>query len=224
MFIEDEVSANGSMNMARKERECRYVNCENRKGHDQRNCPSKKADGEAGGQKVSTVSPVVKRKSVKSADVKDSAAKRPCAAQTWDPDVSNHVAAAASNSTALSEDEPRIYMTLLPGETWEGLRVQMDRHISNTAMYKAMLDEKSSVKKATEEAIRKGVQIEGGTSTRIPFTDDEEKEIRRCRLEYGRQWLDNIRLANRTRAQLINKASAMSRRDTESQQGYVGTP
>ncbi|TPX41309.1 hypothetical protein SeMB42_g05625 [Synchytrium endobioticum] len=50
--------------------------------------------------------------------------------------------AAASNFTALSEDEPRIYMTLLPGETWEGLRVQMDRHISNTAMYKAMLDEK----------------------------------------------------------------------------------
>ncbi|TPX41039.1 hypothetical protein SeLEV6574_g06285 [Synchytrium endobioticum] len=70
-----------------------------------------------------------------------------------------------------------------------------------------------------EEAIRKGVRIEGGTSKRIPFTDDEEKEIRRCRLEYGRQWLDNIRLANR--AQLIRKASAMSRRDTESQEGNI---
>ncbi|TPX33787.1 hypothetical protein SeMB42_g07435 [Synchytrium endobioticum] len=100
------------MNMARKERECRYVNCENRKGHDQRNCPSKKADGEAEGQKASTVSPVVKRKSVKSADVKDSAAKRPCAAQTWDPDVSNHVAAAALSIDVLtSNSAPEICNT-----------------------------------------------------------------------------------------------------------------
>ncbi|TPX42913.1 hypothetical protein SeLEV6574_g05337 [Synchytrium endobioticum] len=187
MFIEDEVSANRSINMARKERECRYVYCESRKGPDQRNCPSKKADGEAAGQKISAASPtVMKRKSVKSADVKDSAAIRPCAAQTWIQMFPTVATAAASNFTALSEDEPRIYMTLLPGETWEGLRVQIDRHISNTAKYKAMLDEKSSVKKATEEAIRKGVQTEGGTSKRIPFTDDEVKEIRRCWLEYGR--------------------------------------
>ncbi|TPX42747.1 hypothetical protein SeMB42_g05010 [Synchytrium endobioticum] len=56
---------------------------------------------------------------------------------------------------------------------------------ANTTKYKAILDEKSSVKQATEEAIRKGVQTEGGTPKRIPFTNDEEKEIRRCRLETG---------------------------------------
>ncbi|TPX47259.1 hypothetical protein SeLEV6574_g02750 [Synchytrium endobioticum] len=33
-----------------------------------------------------------------------------------------------------------------------------------------------------------------------------------------------MRLANRTNAQLINKASALSRRDKESLEGYVGTP